>query len=150
MLGLLLFNDHFWKGVGPPLVTGKLSDVAVMVLVPLAFQAGVEWLGWLRGRFAPQRGILVAGALLAAGIMASINVWPPAAEAYRWGLASMQWPAIAIWHLAAQHPLPDVQPVSLVMDPADLWTIPFGLIPLWTGWKRAAPAAATQCSPDAR
>ena len=35
MLAVLLFNDHHWKGVGPPLVTGKLSDVAVMVLLPL-------------------------------------------------------------------------------------------------------------------
>ena len=133
---VLLFNDHYWKGAGPPLVTGKLSDVAVMILVPLVFQAGVEWFLSTRGRFRPHRNALVLGALLAAGIMASINTWSPAADAYRWTLAILQWPAKAAWQLATNAPLPPIQPVSLVMDPGDLWTIPFGVIPVWMGWKR--------------
>ena len=92
--------------------------------------------------------MLVAGVILAAGIMASINTWHPAAEAYRWGLAALQWPAKAAWSLAAQRGLPSVQPVSLVMDPADLWTIPFGAIPLWLGWARTH-TAPPQLPPDA-
>ena len=140
---ILLVNDHYWKGVGPPWVTGKLSDVAVMILVPLVFQAGMEWFAWARGRFRPQRSILLVGVLLAAGIMASINIWPPAAEAYRWGMAVLQWPAKACWQLVAGRSLPPLQPVSLVMDPADLWTIPFGVLPLWMDLKRTRAATAS-------
>lgn len=148
MLALLLFNDHFWKGVGPSLFTGKLSDVAVMIVLPLCFQAGVEWLSWLRGRFQPRRSTLVSGVFIAAGIMACINMWTPAAEAYRWGLAALQWPARAAGHFAHQTSIPSVQPVSLVMDPTDLWTIPFGIIPLWLGWARAAPLSASSISAE--
>ena len=57
-MAVLLFNDHYWKGIGPPLVTGKLSDVAVMILVPLVFQAATEWLDWFRGSETDPRRIL--------------------------------------------------------------------------------------------
>jgi len=145
-LVVLLFNDHYWKGTGPPQVTGKLSDVAVMILVPLVFQAAVEWLGVLRGRWAPSRAVLVTGVVLAAGIMASINTWAPAAEAYRWGLAALQWPARSAWGLLAHHRAVPLRPVSLVMDPADLWTIPAAALPLWLGWRRCARSEAREVS----
>lgn len=145
-MATLLFNDHFWKGIGPPLITGKLSDVAVMILVPLAFQAGVEWLGVLWGRWTPSRAVLVMGVVLAAAIMATINVWDPAAEAYRWGLGALQWPARVGWGLLSQRTSVPIAPVSLVMDPADLWTIPAGLLPLWLGWQRSGRRAAQRAS----
>ncbi|MFN7150681.1 MAG: hypothetical protein ACK4V6_14550, partial [Microthrixaceae bacterium] len=33
-LGLLVVNDHYWKGRGPGVITGKLSDVAGLVVTP--------------------------------------------------------------------------------------------------------------------
>lgn len=33
-LGLLVVNDHYWKGRGPGVITGKLSDAAGLVVTP--------------------------------------------------------------------------------------------------------------------
>ncbi|MFT4977466.1 MAG: hypothetical protein ACI8S6_003371 [Myxococcota bacterium] len=114
-----------------------LGRVGQSLVSEQVFQAGVEWAGAARGRWAPSRAVLLLEVALAAVIMATINTWTPAAEAYRWGLAMLQWPAKAGWGLLTDHSVP-LRPVSLVMDPADLWTIPAGALPLWIGWKRAA------------
>ena len=41
-LVVLFWNDHYWKGVGPGWITGKLSDVVILVVAPLTLQAILE------------------------------------------------------------------------------------------------------------
>lgn len=42
---VLVLNDHWWKGVGPALVTGRLSDVAGLLFFPLLLQDGFPTTG---------------------------------------------------------------------------------------------------------
>jgi len=156
-LALLLFNDHFWKGVGPPAITGKLSDVAILIVGPLALQGGVEWLtASLRGRWRPRRDVLVASAVVMGAIMALINTWAPAGAAYRVGLAALQWPALATWELLASGHLPPLRPVHLTPDVTDLWTVPVAALAVAIGWRRAAretrapPPPQPVCRPEPR
>jgi hypothetical protein len=133
----LVLNDHFWKGTGPGWVTGRLSDVAILIIGPLAAQALAEQCeARLRGRGPPRRAVLIGCAVGMAMIMALINTSAPAAEAYRWGLGALQWPGRAVWSLLTQGNGCDLRPVTLTMDPGDLWTIPAAAVPVWLGWAR--------------
>ncbi|MFO0608177.1 MAG: hypothetical protein U0324_33740 [Polyangiales bacterium] len=81
-LGLLALNDHVLKGRGllPGALTGKLSDVAGLVVAPVLAAA----LLGARGR----RGVAAAFALVAAGF-AAIKVSPAASGAYVGALAAL-------------------------------------------------------------
>ena len=46
-LGLWALNDHVLKGWAPGALTGKLSDVAALVVAPTVLVGLVEW-GWPR------------------------------------------------------------------------------------------------------
>jgi len=81
-LGLLALNDHVLKGRGllPGALTGKLSDLAGLVVAPVLAAA----LLGARGR----RGVAAAFALVAAGF-AAIKVSPAASGAYVGALAAL-------------------------------------------------------------
>lgn len=134
-LAVLLFNDHYWKGVGPPVVTGLLSDFAVLILGPAVLQAGAELLEQrIVGRWRPRRPVLIGAAAVMAAIMVLINVWDPAAWAYRWGLGLLQWP----WRALLAGAWVSWRPVHLTMDALDLVTVPAAAVPVLLGWRRTA------------
>lgn len=136
-LVVLFCNDHYWKGVGPGWITGKLSDVVILVVAPLTLQAIIEVLLSIFGfNWGPNRKVLIFSCVLMGLIMALINFWEPASWSYRWGLGSLQWPFRAAFSLITDGELIAVRSVQLTVDPTDLWTIPSIGIPLYKGWSR--------------
>jgi hypothetical protein len=102
-LVVLLVNDHVLKGSGllPGGVTGKLSDVAGLVVLP-------PLLAWALGAGRRHTGTVAVGA--SAGLLAAVNVWPEAGRAVE-QVASLLGVRSRIW-----------------VDPADLWTLPAALV----------------------
>ena len=136
-LVVLFCNDHYWKGVGPGWITGKLSDVVILVVAPLTLQAIIETLLSVYGAsWGPNRKVLIFSCLLMGLIMALINLWEPASWCYRWGLGSLQWPFRTVISLITDGETIVMRPVQLTVDPTDLWTIPSIGIPLYLGWNR--------------
>jgi hypothetical protein len=125
-LATWLANDHYGKVAHGGWVTGKLSDVACQIVVPLIMIAAYEL---LTGRIASLRfGI---ACIVATGlVMISINLFEPAAWMYRHGLGVAQWPLRAIYRLVVDGALPAIHPVQKTMDPTDLLTLPALLVPL--------------------
>lgn len=132
-LALLLVNDHLLKAQWPGLLTGKLSDVAGVALMPLLLH-GV-WIGALRasGRVPSEnaaRLALVAACLLTALAFAAVKLAMPGHEVYRIVFGVLQWP----WHAAVSawsgQPLPPIRPVVSVMDSWDLLALPALAVPV--------------------
>lgn len=98
-LAVLGVNDHLLKGAGvlPGVVTGKLSDIAGMIVAPALLAA----LLGLRSR----RGLLFCHVAVGA-VFAAINVSPAAADAWTWlmSLVGANW--------------------VITVDPTDLLTLP--------------------------
>lgn len=142
-VALLVFNDHVLKGgPAPGWLTGKLSDVAGMLFFPLFLQAAAEWVAARMGRrWGPSRRALVASAVATAVVFSLVQVWPPAADAYRWGLGLLQWPPRQALAALAGRGWVGVAPVAVTPDPSDLLTVPFVAVAVAVGWRRSAPTA---------
>ena len=139
----LLLNDHVLKGgPAPGWLTGKLSDLAGMVFFPLFLQAAGEWLAARMGRpWGPSRRALLGSAVATALVFSLVQVWPLATEAYRWGLGLLQWPPRQALALLGGRGWIDVAPVAVTPDPTDLLTVPFVVVAVAVGWRRARPTA---------
>jgi len=124
-LALLLLNDHLLKSTFPGLVTGKLSDLAGLAFFPLFLQG----LGELSGR-APSRRALLVCVVATGAVFALVKTTAPGLDAYRYGLAALQWPFAALARLASGRVLPPLSPVLAVRDPTDLLALPC----LWVAW----------------
>jgi hypothetical protein len=99
---VLAINDHLLKGAGlvPAAVTGKLSDVAGLVLFPILLCALVRAAAALAGRELSRRAVAGPVALATAAGFAAVKLWPGfnALVARLWG--------------------------PNVLDPSDLWALP--------------------------
>ena len=130
-LALLVVNDHVLKPNHPGWLSGKLSDVAVLVLLPFLFAAAWDLLAMaFRGLPSPGRRALVASAIAAAALFTGIELVPWAGDAYRWGLGAAQWLPGALGSILASEPLPTIRAVQLTHDPSDLLTLPFSVVAL--------------------
>lgn len=125
MLVLLLVNDHFLKVEYSGWLTGKLSDVAGLVLLPFVLLALADLAAMASPRIpAPGRRAVVASVLLTAAIFTAMQATPLGADAFRWGLAAAQWPFHAMAPLFRGDPIPPLYPVLLTPDPSDLLALP--------------------------
>ena len=140
-LALLVLNDHVLKARFPGLVTGKLSDLAGMVLAPLFVLAIADALA--PASLARRRAYATASAwacvLFVACAFTLTKTWTPAAHFYEtvMGLARTPFRWIGAWTLG--RPL-WTEHVVLVRDPTDLVALPFGLLAVWIA--RPRPQAA--------
>ncbi len=124
-LALLVFNDHVLKAAHPGWLTGKLSDVAVLALLPFLVLAAADLAALAAPRLpAPGERAMLAAVIGSAALFATIEVTPLGADAYRWGLALAQWPVHAAAAALGGSPLPDLRPVMLTADASDLLTLP--------------------------
>lgn len=126
-LAVWLVNDHLLKGTGPGWLTGKLSDVACLMVVP--WMPVVAYTLVRPGNHLPRAWLFVS-CVLTGMVMVTINVWDGAAWAYRYGLAALQWPFQWMTATMAGHGFAPLRPVALTMDPTDLLTLPALLVPL--------------------
>jgi hypothetical protein len=128
----LALNDQILKHACPSWLTGKLSDFAGVVLLPVFSHALVELAAahiWRKplGAATSDRWLLacVVISLLA---FALPEVWKPAELAYRYGLGGARWPSRALAELLSGHALPQVRPVRATADLTDLLALPMGLV----------------------
>jgi hypothetical protein len=145
---VLVVNDQVLKPAWPSVVTGKLSDVAGLIVAPLALQAAWEFGQWLLGRWSgpSARALAVAIAVVGVGFVL-VQVWPPATDAYRGAMALAQWPFRALGSILAGGAVPDLAPVRAVGDAEDLLALPALAVSWWVGSRRSAgPAPAAGSS----
>jgi len=140
---LLVLNDHWLKHAHPGWLSGKLSDVAFMVLAPLWLFAGGSRLGvWSARaqRHALSACLLVIGATL---VLMEATAWGD--WLYRYGLGALQFPfrAVAGWTLHSQWP--EFRPVQQTRDLTDLFCLPFLAVAYWIGRRYGSTYRA---SPD--
>ena len=132
-LAVLLVNDHLLKAAWPGTVTGKLSDVAALVILPLFLHA--LWLLALRVSSrtpspAAVRDALVVACLVGGLVFAAVKLTGAGNAAYAVSLGALQWPFAALTSVLAGSPVPPLRPVVLAMDPSDLLALPALLVPL--------------------
>jgi hypothetical protein len=140
----LALNDHVLKQVCPGWWTGKLSDFAGVVLLPVFLHALLELAAARVGRkplsvATGDRWLLVC-VVVSLLAFALPEVWKPAELAYRYGLGGARWPFRALAALLSGHELPSVRPVRATADVTDLLALPMGLVAFAVG--RAQPATS--------
>jgi hypothetical protein len=127
-LAVLLVNDHLLKPNVPSLLTGKLSGIAVLVLLPFVLLAAWEVARFIRPSFAAIGRRLVIGSVVVTVLSyVGIEIVPFAADVYRVGLGAAQWPVRALASALAGEAMPALAPVLLTSDVTDLFVTPIAL-----------------------
>lgn len=140
MLGL---NDHVLKRVAPGVLSGKLSDFAGVVLLPLVLHAVFEMtFTRLRSPPSPELSNRALKVCLALGLSAFAlpEVWPAAETVYRYAFGVAYWPFRALAAALAERPLPSLLPVDATADVTDLLALPMGFLAYAVGRRRASPS----------
>ena len=140
-VALLAVNDQVLKASAPGPLTWILSDIAGLIVAPLALQAAGEVVHWKSGHWPGPSGRVLVGsiALVAVGFVA-LQLWPPATDAYRVGLGIVQWPFRALLALVGGDAVPAVTPVLAVGDVFDLLALPALGVTWWLGRRRLVRA----------
>jgi hypothetical protein len=119
-LALLILNDHLLKPMLPGMITGKLSDLAGLLLAPLVTVAAIELAQAARGRraSADRRWLLaVCGVITVVLVAAKTTAAGAAALGLLLGLG--QWAGgMALAPLFGAPP--PVASAAVVVDPTDL------------------------------
>jgi hypothetical protein len=134
-LVVLWANDHLGKaaaaGTAWAPLTGKLSDVAGLVLLPvLVVAAGEVWADRRRRASrlpwgGPDPRLALVAAVLVMVTFAAMKTTTWAGQAYALTLGALQWPAHAVLALVrGEAGLPPWRPVQHVVDPSDLVALP--------------------------
>ena len=143
-LAVLVLNDHVLKGPGPAPLTGILSGMAGLILMPSVLVAGTELLAWLRGRWLTSTMRPMLAASVAVGTAyALVELLPAATELYAWTWGMLQWPGATVLALLGGDPLPGIVPVRAVADPFDLLALPCLAIPVLLQGRRLSAASST-------
>lgn len=125
MLLLLVLNDHVLKVHAPGWLSGKLSDVAGLALLPFVLLALADLAAMASPRILPPgRRVAFGIALLTIAAFTVIQATDLGADAFRWGLGAAQWPFRALGPLALGEPIPPLSPVLLTPDLSDLVALP--------------------------
>jgi len=145
---MLLWNDHVFKITNPGWLSGKLSDIAGLIVVPFVLLAAWDLMRLARPGL-PAAGLRLAVASVAVVVLAfaTVEVMPLGSDIYRMALAGTQWPFRALTAFVTSEPLPGLAPVQVTSDLSDLLALPAALIVLavrpWSGQRtREARGAA--------
>lgn len=133
-LALWAVNDHLLKGWGPALLTGKLSDVAGLVVCPSVLLGILEWgaPGWLRRQ---PRAALAACCAAIGALLAGLELSPAVELAYQHTLGSAQFIARSLLAELSGGPAPRYLLVHTTPDLTDLLTLPALAVPAWLGMR---------------
>ena len=140
-IAVLLVNDLVLKRALPGVVTGKLSDLAGLVFLPIlvAFVLGA--------RSARAVGIAAVGV---GSAFLAVKTSQPACDAYAAALGLVQWiVAVPSW-LLRDAVLPRPSLATVMCDPTDLVALPFLLVGPAIAHRAAGDPGAkdeTHCAP---
>ena len=117
---LLVLNDHLFKPILPGLLTGKLSDVAGLLLAPVLAVAAIELtLAARRRRASPNQRWLFVICALTATIFIAVKTTGAGALALGVVLGIGQWAGgMVLAPLLGPPPQPAI--ASVAVDPTDL------------------------------
>jgi hypothetical protein len=136
-LVVLVINDHVLKQLCPGVLSGKLSDFAGVLLLPVFVHALLEltaarlWHEPLTVARGDRALLYVVGiCALAFGLP---ELWRPAEFVYRYGLGAAQFPFRVLGGLLSGHGAPPFQPVRATADVTDLLALPMALVAFAVG-----------------
>jgi hypothetical protein len=136
-LGLLLLNDHVLKAAWPGPLTGKLSDVAGLVVFPLVVVAAWETVLVAVRRWRGPTARPLVFAVVATGIaFGLVKTIPMVAIVAGWLIGLAQWLLSLPIHVVAGTAVPPVIPTAIVVDPTDLLTLSCLAVAVWIGRSR--------------
>lgn len=141
-LALWCVNDHVLKYAYPGWLTGKLSDVASLIVAPL-LAACLFDLAFPHATARMRRKLFLLALVAIGALMFSVKLFDSAAWAYRWGLGLLQWPFRSLTGLLADGSARPLRAVQLAMDWTDLLTLPALIVP-W--WLRARKSSGDVCA----
>lgn len=143
-LAVLFVNDQVLKArFGGP-ITGKLSDVAGLIVVPIVVVTVTEI---VRGRTCDV-STMVRCSVGVAAVFALVQLWAPAGAAYEDVFGVARWPVDSLVALLGGG-LPSAPGrVALFADPTDLLALPAAVIPVWIArrHRRRRPSHGTSTS----
>jgi hypothetical protein len=116
-LAVLVVNDHWLKSACPGLVTGKLSDCAGLVLLPIGLASLTEILRRICGRPLIWRYDALIWVALSVLGFAFVKTSSAGNDAYAWVLGGIRWPLQALSHDSRAL---QIRPIIVSRDPADL------------------------------
>lgn len=140
-LAVLLVNDHILKAAWPGLITGKLSDVAGLIVVPPVLAVAARRV--LRHRIAGD-GPWLAGpaALFVALAFSAVKLHPGPNEAYGVVMGLALWPGTALAELARDVPVSAPTVARTALDAGDLVALPAVVLGWWIAGRGGAAASA--------
>jgi len=133
-LALLILNDHVLKSAFPGPLTGKLSDVAGLMLFPIVLVAGWELGARLIGRRVQAGPAAMLTAVMVTGLaFALVKTLPAAADAFGRALGAAQWLIALPAHAALGRDVPALLVARVIADPTDLLALPALVVAWWVG-----------------
>ena len=139
-LALWATNNHLLKGWGPAVFTGKLSDVAALLVAPLVLFGAAEWGGLRLVRQRP--ATMLAGCCAAVGLLLIGLELSPAVElGYQHLIASAKFAVESLRALPSSQPLPGYRLVPTTPDVTDLLSLPTLGVAWWLVWHTGGLAA---------
>ncbi len=136
-LVVLAVNDHLLKAAFPGLLTGKLSDVAALIVVPPIV---VEVAGLGRGgRLSAESrsAIAIVAAVSVAVLLVAVKLDPFANDAYAVALGLVHWVVGCVEGLITGRSIGGPVEAGTVLDAGDLVALPAA----WVGWWIVAQTA---------
>jgi hypothetical protein len=129
-LVVLVVNDHYLKDRAGGLVTGKLSDVAGLLVFPLVLLAILEWARWVRRRrpWAASLADVTGTVVITAAGFTAVKLVPAVGAAYVGVIGGLRWMGESIVGLATGDGASSLVSVHLSPDASDLLTLPVLLI----------------------
>jgi len=119
-LAVLVVNDRWLKSAWPGLVTGKLSDCAGLVLLPIGLVSLTEILRRICGRPVIWRYDALIWVALSVFGFAFVKIAPTGNDAYAWVVGGIRWPLQALFHGGSA---PQIRPILVSRDRADLFAL---------------------------
>lgn len=143
-VALLIVNDHYLKLHHPGFLSGKLSDIAFMVVCPIWTFVAAATVLRLHGR---QSGMLFLCIAMTGALFCAMQLTTWGDAFYRHLLGYLQWPARSAWSLVTGQRVGAARAVMATPDPSDLFCLPLLVVP-WILYRRCPDRVADSVSAE--
>ncbi len=124
-LAVLVVNDRWLKAAWPGFVTGKLSDCAGLVLLPIGLLSSAEILRRICHKPLIWRDDALLWVAISVVGFVFVKVTPAGNDAYAWAVGAIRWPLQTVSHGGAL----GIRPILVSRDRSDLLALVVSLAP---------------------
>lgn len=135
---VLLLNDIWFKHRWPSLTTGKLSDFAGLVVLPVFLVSITELVRSLTRRSVTRTEDAWVFPLISGLGFVFVKTTGLGATAYSWLIGSVRWPTLYLEALVGGESAPPIRPIITAVDPTDLIALLALVIPACQIHRRAS------------